>query len=456
MANTILEALRELRLNEAKQDIDNFINKFGNDTYQLFKKSIQRLKNNNISTDLVWHTKHTEKKELENILNNLQNRVITKDLKSDKFEGDYEYLGEDKGYKVYHIKDHIASMNLGSGTGWCISGRYGHYGEVNYKPTESEAKKHWDEYVKQDIKFYFFIGRKDKYALAVYPKITEIDRLFSYPYETNFELYDEKDELDIEAINKLPTNLINHDQELKILSSFNSEGLFITTTNELSKAKDDVTNVIIPNSVRGIRDCVFADCKSLESVIIPDTVTVIGESAFNGCINLESIAIPDSITRIPDVTFRGCSKLKNIKLSSNLNYIGYYAFADCYSLEDIVIPDSVKSIGSNAFENCTSLKNITLPSNPNFSFIDYCTFRGCTSLESIVIPEGVLNIDQSAFWDCTNLISITLPESIYTIDEEAFEGCEKLRDIYYQGTEESWNLKGLSDSLPENVTVHFI
>ena len=49
-------------LNEAKADIDNFINKFGQDTYELFKKSTQRLKNKGISTDLTYHIKNTDKK----------------------------------------------------------------------------------------------------------------------------------------------------------------------------------------------------------------------------------------------------------------------------------------------------------------------------------------------------------------------------------------------------------
>lgn len=129
-------------LNEAKADIDNFINKFGEDTYDLFKKSTQRLKNSGISTDLTYHTKHTDKKDLDAILINLQNRAITKDNNLTELAGDYEYLGEDKGYKVYKINDVVASMNLGAGTGWCISGRYGHYSEKNYTPTRSAAEKH--------------------------------------------------------------------------------------------------------------------------------------------------------------------------------------------------------------------------------------------------------------------------------------------------------------------------
>ena len=104
-------------LNEAKADVDSFIDKFGKDTYELFKKSNQRLKNKGISTDLTYHIKHTDKKDLDAILLNLQNRVITKDGSLTELAGDYEYLGTGKGYKVYKINDVIASINFGAGTG---------------------------------------------------------------------------------------------------------------------------------------------------------------------------------------------------------------------------------------------------------------------------------------------------------------------------------------------------
>ena len=104
-------------LNESKEDVAKFIQKFGEDTYELFKKSNQRLKNKGISTDLTYHVKHTDKKDLETTLLNLQNRAITKNGSLTELAGDYKYLGEDKGYKVYKINDVIASINFGSGTG---------------------------------------------------------------------------------------------------------------------------------------------------------------------------------------------------------------------------------------------------------------------------------------------------------------------------------------------------
>ena len=54
----------KIQLIESKQDKQNFIDKFGQDTYDLFIKSKDRLKNNRLSTDIVWHTKHTSPEEM--------------------------------------------------------------------------------------------------------------------------------------------------------------------------------------------------------------------------------------------------------------------------------------------------------------------------------------------------------------------------------------------------------
>ena len=67
-----MDLLEALLILESKQDIDNFIEKFGQDTYDLFIKSKDRLKNNNLSVDLTWHTKNTTPEEMKNMLNSLQ------------------------------------------------------------------------------------------------------------------------------------------------------------------------------------------------------------------------------------------------------------------------------------------------------------------------------------------------------------------------------------------------
>lgn len=81
----------------------------------------------------------------------------------------------------------------------------------------------------------------------------------------------------------------------------------------------------------------FEYCENLTAIIIPDSVTSIGEHAFYRCTSLTSINIPDGVTEIGRGTFFGCENLK-----------------------EIIIPDSVITIGESAFENCKGVESITI------------------------------------------------------------------------------------------------
>ena len=390
-------------LNEAKADIDNFINKFGEDTYELFKKSNQRLKNKGISTDLTYHVKHTDKKDLDAILLNLQTRAITKDDNLTELAGDYEYLGEGKGYKVYKINDVIASINFGSGTGWCISGRYGHYGEKNYKTTKAEAEKHWNDYTKQGVQFYFFIGNKNKVALVLYPYTFTPDTTTSNIFinKTNCEIYNEQDKLDYDLFSSLPVDLIDTTVIFEEMQTEN--GLYIED-NVLIKCDNKVENVVIHDGITQIDDYAFELCTQLKTVMIPGSVTSIGDDAFYGCFRLTSITLPNSVT-----------------------YIGDRAFSGCDSLTSITIPNSVTSIGERTFSYCGNLMSITIPNS--VTSIGSAAFRECSNLTSITIPNSVTSIGEEAFYDCSSLTSITIGSGVKSIGEDAFEGCYDLTNI---------------------------
>lgn len=73
-----------------------------------------------------------------------------------------------------------------------------------------------------------------------------------------------------------------------------------------------LTDLIIPNSITGVKDYAFGGCQSLTSVLIPEGISYIGERAFDGCSNLDSITIPKSVTMIGNYAFRACEKLNAI------------------------------------------------------------------------------------------------------------------------------------------------
>ena len=442
----ILNFLKGSLLQESKQDIDNFINKFGQDTYDLFKKSIQRLKNNKISTDLTYHTKNTSKEELDNILFALQSKVKTtsqNDL-SKGIPGKYNFIGEFDGYKVYQPLDYISSMALGVNTGWCTTGRYGHYGEPNFKPSEEDAKMHFDDYTKNGVKLYYFLDSKTmygEYALALYGRTIEVKKCTDNYYikSTNFEIYNAKDDLDYSAMDKLPVDKLNIGLKYDVLKGEN--GLFIKD-GVLLKVKEDLVNVTIPEEVTRIGKSAFRECTRLTSITIPGSVKSIGAEAFRECDRLTTITIQNGVTKIGNGAFKDCTNLTSITIPDSVKSIGAEAFINCMKLPSITIPDGVKSIGEGLFTNCIKLTSITIPDG--VKSIGGYAFYNCTSLTSITIPDNVTNIGQGAFEDCKRLTSITIPNSVTSVGILVFDGCKNLT-IY---TDNEYVIDKFKDKFP--------
>ena len=165
-----------------------------------------------------------------------------------------------------------------------------------------------------------------------------------------------------------------------------------------------VTDLVIPDNVKEIKDYAFKDCSGLTSVTIPNSVTSIGESAFQGCSGLTSITIPNSVISIGESAFRDCTGLTSIEIPNSVTSIGYFAFFGCSGLTSIEIPGCVTSIGSSAF-------------------------RDCSGLTSITIPNSVTSIGDYAFCDCWGLTSVVIGNSVTSIGESAFQGCSGLKTV---------------------------
>ena len=85
----------------------------------------------------------------------------------------------------------------------------------------------------------------------------------------------------------------------------------------------------------------------------------------------------------------------------------------------------VTSIGSEAFINSkypdsSSLTSVKIPNS--VTSIGDRAFAGCESLASVNIPNSVTSIGESAFAECTGLTSVTIPNSMVSIGESAFGG----------------------------------
>lgn len=230
-----------------------------------------------------------------------------------------------------------------------------------------------------------------------------------------------------------------------------------------------ITSVTIPSNVTNIGNSAFNQCYNLTSVIIPNSVINIGDYAFSACHNLTSLIIPSSVTSIRNSTFYACGRLTSVTIPNSVTSIEKNAFSACKSLTSITIPNSVTSIGGSAFQSVPNVMyngsatgspwgaksvngyvdgwlvyedssktnllvcsqaatgSIVLPNS--ITSIGEEIFRGCDSLTSIEIPNSVTSIGKYAFDGCNGLTSIEIPNSVTRIGDNAFYKCNGLTSV---------------------------
>lgn len=198
----------------------------------------------------------------------------------------------------------------------------------------------------------------------------------------------------------------------------------------------ELTNLVIPDTITAINAYVFDNCKSITSVTIPNSVTAIGASAFEGCENLTRVDI-SSLEAWCSIQFEtaGISnplfyarhiflnnhEINNLVIPNTITAINAYTFENCISITSVIIPNSVTKIGSWAFSDCIGLTDVSL--GLSVDTIGYGAFHGCVALGSISIPNSVTCIDGVAFGYCQSLTEVLVPSSVQFIGWCAFSFC---------------------------------
>ena len=229
------------------------------------------------------------------------------------------------------------------------------------------------------------------------------------------------------------------------------------TLHILDDNGNEVTELVIPDSVTKIPDYAFRNAKNITSITIPDSVTTIGSVAFFDCDSLTSITIPDSVTSIGSSAFYLCDSLASITIPDGVTSIGYSAFSGtAYYNDESNWVNGVLYIGNHLIEAKDTISGEYVIKDGTITVADRA-FLNCDSLASITIPDSVTTIGYSAFSHCSRLTSITIPDSVTSIGDSAFLNCDSLKDVYYTGTEEEWYTIefGLENSYLINVTIHY-
>jgi len=233
---------------------------------------------------------------------------------------------------------------------------------------------------------------------------------------------------------------------------------------------ENITDVVIPDSVKYINLGAFSGCIRLQNITIGNDLESIGRDVFvdthyyinesnwqDGLLYLgdwlidakeditsatikdgtlyiadsifynsavQSVVMPDSVIKMGDSIFGECNMLEDVRLSTSITEIPIETFYYCINLKEISIPDNVEYIGNYAFGDCDNLTDVKL--SKNLKIIGRGVFYGCTNLKEIQLPENLEYIESAAFAN-TGIEDIIIPESVIDIGTRSFAYCENLK-----------------------------
>lgn len=194
----------------------------------------------------------------------------------------------------------------------------------------------------------------------------------------------------------------------------------------------------------------FGDCENLTSIILPNSITSIGDGAFYRCKKLTSIHIPASVTDIfmtnnselsPSPAFNseylqtitvdpentkyasptgsnviidtesntlilGCGNTDFSKIPNTVTTIRQDAFAGVtFGNPKVSLPTSVTDIMEYAFRG-SNITSINLGELSNLTTIGKQAFSDCTGLTEVTLPAGITEMGISVFGDCDNIVKV--------------------------------------------------
>lgn len=170
---------------------------------------------------------------------------------------------------------------------------------------------------------------------------------------------------------------------------------------------NDLTDVVIPDTVTHIGEQAFSICPKLVSVVLPESLVSLGDSAFSYCA-LTSIELPAKLAELGPYCFYG-NPLTEITIPESVKVIGQAALADT-NLTSLIIPDTVEEIGDYMATGCEYLTEVRLPSH--LTYVGTCAFNGCTALETLHLPDTVTTFGMAVFGNTPSLREVNIPASL--------------------------------------------
>lgn len=185
----------------------------------------------------------------------------------------------------------------------------------------------------------------------------------------------------------------------------------MTCASQLLLNGQEVTELVVPETINEIKDYAFMGCDHLTRIKLHNGISTIGTSAFAGCTKLNiveasnlqywcGVSRKENAFTAPFHLLLNDKELKHLEMPYSMTEIKPRAFEYCGYITDVNIPESVSTIGANAFYGCKSLASLSLPST--ISRIDNGAFVGCNNLleihSQVKNPASAVLGDQDIWW----------------------------------------------------------
>lgn len=164
-------------------------------------------------------------------------------------------------------------------------------------------------------------------------------------------------------------------------------------------------------------------------------VLEIADNVFSGVVYLKEIILPEKLEKIGTQAFKGCTGLKNIIIPTSVAVIGDGAFSDCPNT-DIYCETSAKPTGwkdnwasSDAYVTWSYHDNF-LYKNSNGTYYYEFEYKNPNG-ENVSVPSTYqkLPVLSVSFSSCSEIKKIKLPETVTTLHDYSFKGCNNLCEI---------------------------
>ena len=238
------------------------------------------------------------------------------------------------------------------------------------------------------------------------------------------------------AFTKTAISFIDFPTKLKTIGDNAFDNRFLTGPLVLPEGLDSIgkeafqknyiTEVTIPESVRGIGQAAFYDNQSLQSATLNNNMETIVRSLFNNC---KRLAVVHGGKNVKDIVYRafyGCDSLRSIKDVVPVT-IDKEVFYNCQKLDSINF-SRIKSIGYDSFYQCYSLKEADLTT---LTSIESRSFIACTGLKKVTLGNDITTIKSDAFYLCHALEEVVLGSSINSLETDCFKSDQNaLKRVY--------------------------